>query len=682
MIGAQKNSPKSKTSGFLKTTTWGTLISLSLVVAVLGVSGHLPWTSASQATPVPVAAVSVRPTQPFAAHSIFLGSSSDRTYKGVSTRPGGREQVAKTDVTAQPSVLVASTSRQDNSGLHAAVSSTSSDSGPSAAEDNDSVQQALIAAKLSSDLKQVDPEAPLDVIVQYHQLPSAMDPVAEGLTIKADLPVVSARLLTVKGSDLKSLASNANVTYISPDRQVKGALDHVVTGVNADLAYSNGWNGTGVGIAVVDSGVSTISDLNSDGNYQPSRIVYSQSFVPGDASTSDAYGHGTHVAGILSGNSFNSSVKHYPGVYRGIAPEAKIIDLRVLDASGTGSDSSVISAIQQAISLKSTYNIRVLNLSLGRSVFESYQLDPLCQAVESAWQAGIVVVVSAGNSGQDNTYGTNGYDMIGAPGNDPYVITVGATNLHGSGTQAAQTMTSYSSKGPTAVDHIVKPDLVAPGNQVVSLNAWSNTLVTTYPSLAVYPCNSSGSSCGSQYGAAKYMRLSGTSMATPVVSGTAALLVQKNPSLTPDQVKARLMKSAWKGFSTSTTATDLASGTVYQIEQDVFAVGAGAVDASAALNNTDLAPATYGSAKSPAATYNSVTNTVSIVTDPSTVWNNSVVWGHAVVWGNSLFSASQVKTNSVVWGHTVVWGNSVVWGHSAVGGNSVVWGHTEAGGDN
>ena len=429
--------------------------------------------------------------------------------------------------------------------------------------------------------------------------------------LKSDLSLIHAQLVTVQGSNLSSLASHSEVAYISPNRKVRGAMDPVVTAVNADIAYSNGWDGTGVGVAVIDSGVGYVDDLNSDGNASPSRVVYNQSFVPGDTSTTDAYGHGTHVAGIVAGNAYDStSLQTYPNVYRGIAPEANIIGLRVLDGTGASVDSAVIAAIQQAIALKSTYNIRVINLSLSRGVFESYTLDPLCQAVESAWQAGIVVVAAAGNMGEYNGAGTQGYATIGAPGNDPYVITVGATNTHGSGTQAAQTVTSYSSKGPTTFDHIVKPDLVAPGNAVVSLLASSNTtLITEYPSLAVFPCNWSGTSCGSQYGPANYMTMSGTSMATPVVSGVAALLVQQNPSLTPDQVKARLMKTAWKNFSQYTTATDLGTGVTYTIEQDMFAVGAGAVDASAALANTDLAPATVGSAMSPTAVYNSANGT-------------------------------------------------------------------------
>ena len=153
-----------------------------------------------------------------------------------------------------------------------------------------------------------------------------------------------------------------------------------------------------------------------------------------------------------------------------------LIDLRVLDANGGGTDEDVISAIEMAISLKSTYNIRVINLSLGRPVYESYTQDPLCQAVEAAWKAGIVVVVAAGNDGRDNTFGEQGYGTITAPGNDPYVITVGAMKAEATYTRTDDLIASYSSKGPTQIDHIVKPDVVAPGNQVVSLLAPGSTL--------------------------------------------------------------------------------------------------------------------------------------------------------------------------------------------------------------
>jgi len=175
--------------------------------------------------------------------------------------------------------------------------------------------------------------------------------------------------------------------------------------------------------------------------------------------------------------------------------------------------------------------------------------------VEQAWNAGIVVVVAAGNDGRDNSLGTNGYGTVSAPGNDPYVITVGAIDTTDVN-PANDSIASYSSKGPALLDQIVKPDIVAPGNRVVSLLAPNTTLVNNFSPYVVFPCDSTGTICGSSYGAPQYFTLSGTSMATPLVSGAAALMIQKDPTLTPDLVKARLMKTAFKGFPSYSTVVD------------------------------------------------------------------------------------------------------------------------------
>lgn len=524
--------------------------------------------------------------------------------------------------------------------------------------------------KLSKDLESLKDGrggSTVDVIIQFNQTPTAAHHQRvqrNGGVLKRTLNIIKGAHYSIPVKALEALADDPDVVFISPDRPLNGALDHVVRAVNADIALSQGWDGTGVTIAVVDSGVGLHDDLYTDRGSLAPRVVYSQSFVPGDNSTADAYGHGTHVAGIISSNGADSQREVYPGVYRGIAPEANIVNLRALDANGSGSDSSVIAAIQQAMALETTYNIRILNLSLGRPVYESYTLDPLCQAVEAAWNAGIVVVVAAGNAGRDTSLGTDGYATIDAPGNDPYVITVGASNLHGSFSQASQTITSYSSRGPTLVDQVVKPDLAAPGNRVVSLLASSSTLVGAYPSFDVFPCNLNATQCNSSYGAAQYFRLSGTSMATPVVSGAAALLLQQNPNLTPDQVKARLMKTAWKGYSHYISETD-SHGVNHSLQHDIFAIGAGFVDAEAALSNTDLAPPTPGSAKSPTVQYDPLTGTVYLVADPNSVWNSSVVWGNSVVWGTSVLNGTTVQGCSVVWGSSVVWGNSLAQAFSA-----------------
>lgn len=161
------------------------------------------------------------------------------------------------------------------------------------------------------------------------------------------------------------------------------------------------------------TGVSSRPDLSSNTG-SGTRVVYEQNFVDATNTTTDQFGHGTHVAGIIAGNGNMSSGTQYVKSFKGVAPNANIINLRVLDGNSQGTDAGVILAIQQAIALKNPYNIRVINLSLGRPVLETYTLDPLCQAVEAAWQAGIVVVVSAGNRGRDNSFGNNGYGTITA----------------------------------------------------------------------------------------------------------------------------------------------------------------------------------------------------------------------------------------------------------------------------
>ena len=523
-------------------------------------------------------------------------------------------------------------------------------------------------AKYSSDLHQraaVGANAMVTVIVQYRQMPGsehfkAMQ--AGGARVGSKFQTIRAVTMRVPVSMLAELAKNPNVAYITPDRPVSmtASNEDYTTAVESDVAAAQfAQDGTGIGVAIIDSGVADHADLHDASG--ASRVVYSQSFVPSNASTADQFGHGTHVAGLIGGTGVSSGAANgYSAKFAGVAPNVNIINLRVLDQNGSGTDSQVIAAIQQAIALKSTYNIRVINMSLGRPVFESYTLDPVCQAVESAWQAGIVVVVAAGNRGRDNSMGTHGFATIGAPGNDPTVITVGATRTKGTATRADDAIASYSSRGPTLVDHLVKPDLVAPGNRLVSLRVAGSTLDKNYSGFEVAPSS----------GTTKYFRLSGTSMATPVVSGAVALMLQQNPALTPDQVKARLMKTAWKGFNQYSSSLD-DFGNTYSNQYDIFTYGAGYLDIDAALNNTDLAT---GVALSPTAVYNSSNNSVNLVNTTSVVWGStSVVWGAtSVVWGNSVvWGSTAITSNSVVWGST-----SVVWGSTSVSGFSVVWGAT------
>src|SRR5271165_110875 len=466
-------------------------------------------------------------------------------------------------------------------------------------------------AKLAPELKQAASDHVVSVIVQYKTVPGNIhkDRIRmSGGAVVRDLALVKSVTAQVPSSALAALSEDDAVVYISPDRPVRSHMNNAAPAVLASYAWSLGLDGSGIGVAVIDSGIHNVDDL-ADSSGQ-SRIVYSLDLVGGG--TDDGYGHGTHVAGIIGGNGKDSTCPTCDVAIRGIAPNVNLINLRALDNTGAGTDSTVIAAIEAAIQLKDTYNIRVINLSVGRPVYESYTQDPVCQAVEQAWQAGIVVVVSAGNDGRDNSMGTNGYGTIEAPGNDPYVITVGAMNTKGTPDRSDDVMTSYSSKGPTVGDSIVKPDLVAPGNRVVSLQE-PGTLLQTYPQnrpltgyymKGIIPRPSSA-----------YFTLSGTSMATGVVSGAAALMLQQDPTLTPDQVKARLMKTAYKNLPPYTTVVDTTTvngGGTYYIQSDGFTVGAGYLDLQAALNNTDLAP---GIAKSPTAYYDASSGNVFFLGD-------------------------------------------------------------------
>jgi serine protease AprX len=503
--------------------------------------------------------------------------------------------------------------------------------------------------------------SPIAVIVQYKTPPTKdelkqLGPYGQ---VKKQFVHINAVSVSLTSAQIQTVSQDPNVAYVSPNRPTKSTQD-ITAVVNANVAWNLGFDGGSVGVAVIDSGIYAHDDLKkADGS--GSRVVYSESFISG-LDASDQLGHGTHVAGIVGGNGKDSSGLGFTHTFRGIAPNVNLINLRVLDANGAGTDAGVIAAIDRAINLKSTYNIRVINLSLGRPVWESYTLDPLCQAVEAAWQAGIVVVTAAGNFGRDNSMGEHGYGTIVSPGNDPYVITVGAMNTMGTLTRTDDQIASYSSKGPTAIDHIVKPDLVAPGNGVVSLLAPNSTLANN-PSFAVpnsyYKLGGFGNSNN-------YLRLSGTSMATPVVAGAAALLLQQNPSLTPDQVKARLMKTAQKVLPLHPMAVDRITHANINLQSDIFAVGAGYLDIQPALYNNDL---TTLPALSAVAVYNSSNHKVTICRSFLLSWGSSVVWGDSLLYGFLVLSGIDGDGFSVVWGDSAIWGLD-----DGSGGFSVVWG--------
>ena len=351
------------------------------------------------------------------------------------------------------------------------------------------------------------------------------------------------RAVSLPAAAVEAFAARADVDYVALDREVK-LLGHVSLTTGADAArvmgnYSPVYDGTGVGIAVLDSGIDPNHTSMTLESGSASRIAFSKDFT-GENRTDDLYGHGTHVAAIAAGNGSVSN-----GAYRGIAPNAKVVNLRVLNSQGRGTVSTLLAAIDWIKTNRAAYNIRVVNLSLGTSAIDSYADDPLCLAVRGLVDAGVVVVAAAGNEGKDGA-GNKVYGQIHSPGNDPSVITVGAANTFGTDARNDDVVTTYSSRGPTRsfwtdglgvrhYDNLIKPDLVAPGNRIIDAQAPGNLLVTQNPTL---DANVSGSPAREQ------MYLSGTSMATPAVSGAAALMLQANPNLTPNLVKALLMYTA------------------------------------------------------------------------------------------------------------------------------------------
>jgi subtilisin family serine protease len=285
-----------------------------------------------------------------------------------------------------------------------------------------------------------------------------------------------------------------------------------------------GVDGQGIGIAVLDSGIGAHSALAN-------RVVANISFVTDDPQIGDAFGHGTHVAGIIAGDKASAAgvASSYAG---GVAPGAHLINVRVLGAHGTGFTSDVIDGLDWVVANRAVYNIRVINLSLGHPVMEACATDPLCEAVKRAVEAGIVVVAAAGNTGRAPD-GRTIMGSVSSPANSPYAITVGALNTWGTVDRSDDTVAASSSRGPSAYDLTVKPDVAAPGQKITSLQADGAFLPAMYPSTHV------GGSGGNAY-----MYLSGTSMAAPIVTGGVALLLQGSPNLSPAQVKFALQNGA------------------------------------------------------------------------------------------------------------------------------------------
>ena len=291
-----------------------------------------------------------------------------------------------------------------------------------------------------------------------------------------------------------------------------GLNSHVASAVYAQVdgapsAWRSGIDGRGVGVAVVDTGIDDSGDLAG-------KVIDGFDFSGEGDYTKDSYGHGTFVAGTIAGSGAASG-----GAITGVAPGANLISLKVAGANGKTDVVRVMFAIEWAIAHAKADNIRVLSLSLGTEALQSWDVDPLNRAIEDAWRAGLVVTIAAGNTGPDG---------ISKPADDPFVVTVGASDDATTLSRADDTVAPFSATGPTT-HGIAKPDLVAPGSHVVSTRSPGSTVDLDHPESRVLDA---------------YFRGSGTSFAAPQVAGAAALLLQQRPQLSNDHVKAMLMRTA------------------------------------------------------------------------------------------------------------------------------------------
>jgi serine protease AprX len=474
---------------------------------------------------------------------------------------------------------------------------------------------ALKAQPILAQIAATDPGQTVGVIVQKVAGAAGVEKqvVKLGGKVTRDLNIINAFGAELSAGAVVKLVQLPDVRWVSLDAPMqstacgkcvdtKNLANTYIRAIKADQVWNNSpyRQGTGIGVAVLDSGVNPNGDLYT--NMGVNRQVADASFNSDyNQNPSDGYGHGTHVASIVGGDGSDSG-----GKYIGVAPLVNIINVKVSNDDGSAMMTDVVAGLQWVLENKNTYNIRVVNISLNSSVAESYHTSPLDAAVEILWFNKIVVVVSAGNHGESALF---------PPANDPFVITVGAVDDKGTNSISDDVMASFSAYGTTS-DGVKKPDIVAPGKNIVA------RLVNQNMGLAnEHPANKVGD---------QYFRMSGTSMSAPMVSAAVALLLQDEPNLTPDQVKYRLMATAnksWAGYNATRS-------------------GAGYLDIDAAVRGTTTKNANTGMKASQLLT----TGTTPIT------WN-SVGW-NSVGW------------NTVGW-NTVGW-NTVGW--NTVGWNSDYWG--------
>jgi len=486
---------------------------------------------------------------------------------------------------------------------------------------------------------------------------------ALGGRVKQHFGKVKQAVLDMPVETVPQLLGVSGLEYLTPDRPVQSLASHVATTTGASQIYPSdlglsmesllsgfyGYDGTGITVAVIDSGIDVEHFDLREGGARKTLTSVRWDFTGLGA---DPYGHGTFIAGLIAGNGYASKQEGLD--FSGVAPKSNLISLRVLDEYGRGNISNVIAAVDWAMANASFYKIRVLNLSLAAPPIDSYKDDPLCQAVDRASRAGLVVVAAAGNFGV-GPEGMEAYGGITSPGNSPAVITVGATDTRGTDYRSDDAVAPYSSRGATrsrsidpvtgevVYDNLAKPDLVAPGTRLISLERAESTIIKTVPQLHVVTKSDSNNK-------SRYMFMSGTSMSTGVVSGTVALMLHANPSLTPNMVKAALMYSAQRLNGAN-----------------LFEQGAGQLNVAGAVR---LAGAIRKDARwvkpgYPLIYAGAMPTAETTISSERFAWSQGLIWNFGWLYGSSVLTTQQeAYAQGLIWNLYSSGGSLSLWGAS------------------
>jgi serine protease AprX len=478
---------------------------------------------------------------------------------------------------------------------------------------------------------------------------------AIGSTVAADHQFIGALTARTRPADIQVLEADANVAHISMDHVVRSTASPAPAGppppppppappapggppINDVMLATLGLStstitGKGVGVAILDSGLQASPDL-------PVFRFTDFTTSPAGSAAYDDYGHGTHISALIRAAASVGNPRAGNGM-AGVAPGVRLVSMKVLDATGQGFTSTVLMALENVLNNRGSLGLDIVNLSLGHPITEPGSVDPLVLAVEALSRKGMVVVVAAGNFGRNPSTGLPAYAGITSPGNALSALTVGAIDANQTVTRTDDSVPGYSSRGPTWYDGLMKPDVVAPGHDLVSLAAIGSTLYTRFPEQRVVDAS----------GNARFLRLSGTSMATAVTSGVVALLIERHRMvsdlpLTPNDVKAILQF----------TAIPVSQG-------DLLTQGAGSLNPPGALA---VVAVLTGSATAALRSTIVVQPTTTIGSE-TYLWNQAIIWGHTTVYGNTVYA------NEPAWGTLVTWGSAVIWGHGSPSGGDLIW---------